>query len=100
MQLVDKGYQLQFTEKMCTIKDKDGKMIGTGIRSRGNVFWLNFTKMACVVAKVDNNWLWHKRFYHINFNNIVKTSSTFAVRDLPKIVKPTSIVCKECVMAK
>ena len=28
-QLVDKGYQLQFTEKTCVIKDKDGKVIGT-----------------------------------------------------------------------
>ena len=32
-QLVDKGYQLQFTEKTCMIKDKDGKVIGTGTKS-------------------------------------------------------------------
>ena len=56
--------------------------------------------MTCLVAKIDNNWLWNKRFYHINFDNIMKVSSTFAVRDLPKIVKPIKIVCKECVMAK
>lgn len=37
-QLVNKGYQLQFKENTCTIKDKNGKMIGTGTRSRVNVF--------------------------------------------------------------
>ena len=56
--------------------------------------------MSCLVAKVDNSWLWHRRFCHINFDNIVKVSSTFEIRDLPKIVKPTNIVCKECILAK
>lgn len=53
-----------------------------------------------MAAKVDNNWLWQKRFCHINFDNIVKASSTFAVRDLPKIIKPANVVCEECVIAK
>ena len=56
--------------------------------------------MTCLVAKVDENWLWHKRFCYINFDSIVKTSSMFAVRDLTKIVKPTNTICKECVLAK
>ena len=37
-QLVDKGYHLKFTENTCIIKYKDGKVIGIGTRSRGNVF--------------------------------------------------------------
>ena len=65
--LVDKCYQLQFIEKTHTIKDKDGKMFGTRTRSRGNIFQLNPTEMTCLVAKVDNSWLWHRRFYHIKF---------------------------------
>ena len=40
---------------MCIIKDKDGKMIGIGTRSRGNVFQLNPTEVTCMVAKVDNS---------------------------------------------
>lgn len=39
-------------------------------------------------------------FYHINFDNIVKFSSTFVARDLPKITNPTNVVCKKCIMAK
>ena len=30
----------------------------------------------------------------------MKASNAFVVRDLPKIVKPTNVVCKECVIAK
>lgn len=53
-----------------------------------------------MVAKVDDSWLWHKRFCHINFESIVKTANVFAVRDLPKIVKLTNTIFKECVLAK
>ena len=49
---------------------------------------------------MDNSWLWHRRFCHINFDNIVKVISTFVVRVLPTIVKPTNFVCKECILAK
>ena len=56
--------------------------------------------MTCLVVKVDDSWLWHKIFCHINFDSIVKTSRMFAVRDLPKIVKPTDTICKECVFWK
>lgn len=37
-QLIDKAYQLQFTEKICIIKDKNDTSIGFGTRTRGNVF--------------------------------------------------------------
>ena len=37
-QLVDKGYLLRFIGKNLIIKEKDGKLIGTGTRSKGNVF--------------------------------------------------------------
>ncbi len=99
-QLVDKGYQLQFTKGTCIIKDRDGKLIVTCIRSRGNIFQLNPIGMTCFVAKVDNSWLWHRRLCHINFDNIVKVSSTFVFKDLPKITKPTNVMSKECILAK
>ena len=75
-------------------------MIGTETRSKGNVFHFNLTKMTCLVAKVDNNWLWHRRFYHINFDNIVKISSMFAIRDFHTIIRTTNVVWKECILAK
>ena len=64
-QLVEKGYQLQFTKKTCIIKDKDGKVTGIRTRSRSSVFQLNPTKITCLVAKVHDSWLWNKIFFHI-----------------------------------
>ena len=55
-QLVDKGYQLQFTKKTCMIRDKDGKIIGIGTKSTVNVFQLNPIEMTYLVAKVDDSW--------------------------------------------
>ena len=37
-QLMDKGYQLQFGNDTCIIKNKEGKLLGTSTRTRGNVF--------------------------------------------------------------
>ena len=67
------------------IKDKDGKVNGIGTRSRGNVFQLNPNEMTCLDEKVDDSWLWHKIFYHIKFDSIVRTGKVFVVRDLPKL---------------
>ena len=56
--------------------------------------------MTCLVLKVDDNWLWHKKKIHINFDSILRTSRMFAIRDFLKIVKPTNIIWKECILAK
>ena len=78
----------------------EGKLLGTSTRTRGNVFQLNTIEITCLVANIDNSWLWHRRLHHINFDDIVKASRTFLVRNLPEITKPTDIVCKECILAK
>ena len=36
--LMDKGYQLQFGNDICIIKNKEGKLLGIGTKTRGNVF--------------------------------------------------------------
>lgn len=69
-------------------------------KSRGNVFKLNTSEVSCFIAKIDESWLWHIRFCHVNFDNIVKESLTNVVRDLSKIVKPFNTICRECVMGK
>lgn len=38
---------------------------------------------TCFLAQQDENWLWHKRLGHLNFDNLVKTSRKGAVRDIP-----------------
>ena len=47
------------------IRDKNEKVIGIGTRSIGNVFQLNPTKMTCLVAKVNDSWLYGIRDFVI-----------------------------------
>ena len=82
------------------IRDRDGEVIGIGTRYRDNVFKLNPTEMTCLVAKLDDSLLWHKRSYHMNFISIVKTSRIFSIRDFLKILNPTNTIFKECVLEK
>jgi hypothetical protein len=37
---------------------------------------------------------------HINFDNLVKVSKKEAVREIPKISKPTNILCNHCLQGK
>ena len=55
--LMDKVYQLQFGNATCIIKNKEGKLLGTSKKTRGNVLQLKSTKITCLVAKIDNSWL-------------------------------------------
>jgi len=48
----------------------------------------------------DDSWLWHRRLGHINFDNLVKISKLGAVRNLPKIIKPSNPICKHCQLGK
>ena len=49
---------------------------------------------------VDESWLWHRRLGYINFDNIVKFINIQAVRNLPKITKPSNPICRHCQLGK
>lgn len=49
---------------------------------------------------MDDSWLWHRRFFHINFDNIVKVSKSKIIRGLPQIDKLVNALCKECHLNK
>ena len=49
---------------------------------------------------MDESWLWHRRMGNINFDNLVKISNLEAVRNLPKITKPSNLICRHCQLGK
>jgi hypothetical protein len=49
---------------------------------------------------VDESWLWHRRLGHINFENHVKVNNLGVVRNLPKNIKPSNAMCKQCQLGK
>jgi hypothetical protein len=62
-----------------------------------NVYILNKEKEEkCCMSQIDENWLWNRRMGHTFFYNLVKVSNKGAMRGMPKIIKPSNLVCKHC----
>lgn len=100
VQLNDKGYPLEFKNGMCKIYGRKGELIATGKQTKGKLFHMNPKVNNCLIAKIDDSWLWHKRFCHINFDNIVKVSKSKRVRGFPQLEKPVNFLCKQCQLGK
>ena len=82
-QLCDDGYRVLFDIAQGTIFNKDWKVVMIAPR-KGNVYIMDMEPVAkehCfyVKANEDTNWLWHKRLSHLNFKNINKLVSSFAL---------------------
>lgn len=76
-------------------------MVGVAPITSENVYILNTkVKEECHLNLTDDSWLWHRRLGHINFDNLVKISKLGAVRNLPKIIKPSNPICKHCQLGK
>ena len=48
------------------------------------------------MGQIDESWLWHKRMGHMRFENMMKVSKKQAVRDMPKILKRSDPICRQC----
>ena len=52
------------------------------------------------MGKVDECWIGHRIMGHIKFDNLVNISKGQAIRDTPKITKPSNFVCTHCLDGK
>jgi len=99
-QMCDKGYDLRFKDNECKIMEISETVIATSKKTRCNFYQLRGTNDYYLLAQEDESWLWHRRLCQINFDNLVKISLGHTIRDLPKLVKPTNTICKECKLGK
>ena len=90
------GYKVEFENKKTKIYDTNGKLIGSGDQTRGNLFYLDMNDGTFLVVEFDDVWLWNKRLCHVNFDNLVSISNMKRVRGFPKLKKPNNMICKEC----
>ena len=86
--------KVEFENKIVNIYDTNGKLIGKGDQTRGNLFYLDIEDSTCLVVEFDDVWLWNKRLCHVNFDNQVSISNMRRVRGLPKLKKLDNIMCK------
>lgn len=61
------GHKLVFDKKKVKIFDDEGNLIGIGIQTKGNLFYLYPIVGTCLFARVGDVWLWYKRLCHVNF---------------------------------
>lgn len=99
-QLNDKDYHLEFKNGVCRILGCKRELNSTSKQTKGNSFHLKASVNSCLVAKVEDSGLWHRRFFHVNFDNVVKVSKPNLVRGMPQLVKPDNVMCKECQLDK
>ena len=70
------------------------------IQTKHNLFYVDLSQSSCLIAQVEENWLWHKRLCHVNFDNLIKISKKKIVRFIPTLRKPDMGLCKNCQIGK
>ena len=63
------GCKVKFEKFFIKIYDTNGKLIGKGNQTRGNILYLDIEDATCLVVEFDDVWLWHKMLYHVNLMN-------------------------------
>ncbi|BBH07457.1 BURP domain-containing protein [Prunus dulcis] len=103
-QLVENGYRLVFQDGACIIYDKNAvEMVIAKVKmERNRNFPIEFQYAEVAAMKADvvqDSWLWHKRFCHLNFQGLKLLQKNSMVNGLPEI-KETIDVCEGCIMGK
>jgi len=89
-QLCDKGFKIEFNKNCCLIYEAiSGEVVHIGKRI-GNIYMLNikhasFHELSCLVSKIDDYWLWHRRVAHINMHDLNHLVKKDLVIGIPKL---------------
>ncbi|KAJ0734970.1 putative RNA-directed DNA polymerase [Helianthus annuus] len=102
-QLVQKGYDVRFNDKGCTLNDPSGCYIGTVKMTGNKMFPLNLKHdiipRVCNMMTQDTSTLWHRRYGHLNFETLYDMGVNETVNGLPKVTK-SQYTCKGCIFGK
>ncbi|KAJ9561558.1 hypothetical protein OSB04_006718 [Centaurea solstitialis] len=106
-QLCDNGMDVKFNIKYCILYKADTLIEVMRANRRGDLYLLIFDAIdekeeICLMSSVKNEeaWLWHTKFYHLNFHNLEKLVRLKLVKGLPKIKFEKDHLCSACEMGK
>ena len=99
-QLKNIGFKVEFMNGKARLLDEIGNLIGLGKQTKGNLFYLDLGDCSCLIAQVEESWLWHRRLCHVKFDNIVKIRKFIKVRGIPSLKKLDVGLCKNCQIDK
>lgn len=102
-QLFCKKYLLIFYKDECTIKDKKKNLIMAKVKMNANnvylITMLLSEKIAFKREIVDESYLWHLRYGHLNYKGLELLKDKNMVLGLPSIV-PLNKVCEGYIYRK
>lgn len=67
--------------------DGKGNLVGSGNQRKGDLFYLDLIEISCILAQVEDSWLWNKRMCHANLDNMVTIRKNRKVRGIPNLKK-------------
>ena len=73
--------------------DDKGNLIGSGMQTKSNLFYLDLGDFSCFISQVEESWLWHRSLCNVNFDNMVKIRKLRRVRDIPSLKKHNVVLC-------
>ena len=80
--------------------DGKGNLVGSGKHTKGNVFYLDLSESSYFISHIEESWLWHKRLFHVKFDNLFRIIKHTKVRGIPSLKKPDMVLCKNCQIGK
>nr|XP_010905561.1 uncharacterized protein LOC105032728 [Elaeis guineensis] len=102
-QLFEHGYNMQISDGLCTIRDRQQGLIAKVKKFSDQPFPLHIRyATSCFNSTIqDSSWLWHMHFGHMNFDSLKLLSRKQMVSGLPKIsslkdVGEMCVVEKKC----
>jgi hypothetical protein len=100
-QLCEMGYNCLFTDKGVTIfRRSDGSFAFKGVL-RGKLYLVDFIPeevelVRCLIAKINIDWLWHRRLAHVDMRNLHKLQKDDHILGLANIVFEKDRPCGGC----
>lgn len=93
-----------FDSKQCeVINERTNNVILTGLRTKDNVYIIdesNPMESRCLMTKIQESQLWHRRMGHVNYRLLKMLSSQGIVKGIPNINEEQPEICKACQMRK
>ncbi|KAI3669359.1 hypothetical protein L6452_40592 [Arctium lappa] len=105
-QFCDKGLEVNFKSKSCSVRTEDGTKLLSGNR-KTNLYTINLSKVQIdnqvflmTKASMQQSWLWHRRLSHLNFRYINKLVRGKLVKGLPELKYEKEHLCATCEKGK
>ncbi|XP_047251356.1 uncharacterized protein LOC124886573 [Capsicum annuum] len=97
-QMMSKGYSLLFKGKHCLIFDIDDTLIDK-VEMVDRIFLVDGKFDSANFVKLDDSWLWHRRYRHFNYATLKSMYEKGMTKDLSEI-SLCKEVCGSCQMCK